>query len=480
MDFPIEFAERMEQILKTEYAAFTEVFENGESVKGLRVNTAKLTADQLLRESPFPLTAIPYTKDGFIVAREDAAGKHPYHHAGVYYMQDPGAMATVAAIPDEVLDADSMKVLDLCSAPGGKSTELAARILPKNGILLSNEYNAQRSRILAGNIERMGLPNVCVTNLDTAVLAERYPDVFDLVVCDAPCSGEGMFRKNDRAIEEWSLSNVALSAARQREILGNGAACVAPGGYLLYSTCTYSIEENEQNVAHFLSEHPDFSLVPCKESVVRHTADGISDGIDTDADLTLCRRFYPHLTPGEGQFIALLRRDPDAPVKKHERSFDKSSRQSAGTGFTPPMKADLDAANAFLSETIGKTLPGIAFRGGNLILMPVLTANPLPIVSAGTVALGAAIGEARKGRIVPHHHFFMAYGREMKNQLILDPLDERVTRYLAGEEIEIPSSLSGFTAVLLSVGETAVTLGGGKASGGRLKNYYPKGLRAHL
>ena len=481
MEFPIEFAERMERILKTEYAAFTEVFENGESVKGLRVNTAKLDADQLLKESPFPLTRIPYTRDGFIVAREDAAGKHPYHHAGVYYMQDPGAMATVAAIPDEVLDADLLKVLDLCSAPGGKSTELAARILPKNGILLSNEYNAQRCRILAGNIERMGLPNVCVTNLDTAVLAENYPDVFDLVVCDAPCSGEGMFRKNDRAIEEWSLQNVALSAARQREILQNGAACVAPGGYLLYSTCTYSIEENEQNVAELLKSHPEFSLVPCKESVVRHTADGISDGIDTDADLTLCRRFYPHLTPGEGQFIALFRKDPDAPVKKRaERTTrDKNRRQPSETGFATPAKADLDAANAFLSETIGRTLSGIGFRGGNLILMPVFAVNPLPVVPVGTAALGAAIGESRKGRIVPHHHFFMAYGSEMQNQLVLDPDDERVTRYLAGEEIEIPSSLSGFTAVLLRVGDTAVTLGGGKASGGKLKNYYPKGLRTH-
>jgi NOL1/NOP2/fmu family ribosome biogenesis protein len=288
-----------------------------------------------------------------------------------------------------------------------------------------------------------------------------------------------MFRKNDRAIEEWSLSNVALSAARQKEILKNGAACVAPGGYLLYSTCTYSIEENEQNVADFLSAHPEFSLVPCKESVVRHTADGISDGIDTDADLTLCRRFYPHLTPGEGQFIALFRRDPDAPVRKPEKARDKSHRQPAGTGFASPAKADLDAANAFLSETIGKTLPGIGFRGGNLILMPVLAVNPLPTLPTGTVALGTAIGEARKGRIVPHHHFFMAYGKEMKNQLVLDPSDERVTRYLAGEEIDIPSERSGFTAVLLRVGETAVTLGGGKASGGRLKNYYPKGLRTH-
>ena len=472
MEFPIAFAERMKRLLGTEYDRFYEAFAKEDAVKGLRVNAAKLPFDAFATASPFPLREIPYVRGGFIVDGECGAGKHPYHHAGAYYMQDPGAMATVAALPADVLSQSGLRVLDLCAAPGGKTTQLASEILPRGGILLANEYNASRARILAGNVERMGLPNVCVTNLDTAVLKETYPDTFDLVVCDAPCSGEGMFRKNDRAIEEWNEGNVRASAERQRTILENGAACVTPGGYLLYSTCTYATEENEENVVHFLSSHPDFSLVPCADAVVSVTASGVS-AVSDAFDLSLCRRFYPHLSLGEGQFIALMRRDADAPVKKRE----KRKNAPKETDLAAPQKQELDAANAFLRETLGRPLCGIGIRGGTLVAIPVWETNPLPSVPVGTVALGAAIGEARKGRVVPHHHFFTAFGAEMQNRVVLDPSDERVAAYLGGEEIAVDAAQSGYCAVMLSVGAEAITLGGGKASGGRLKNYYPKGLR---
>lgn len=466
MELPIAFATRMKKLLGAEYNSFYEEFCREEAVKGLRVNLRKVSARTFTAHAPFSLEALPYADGGFIVPASAGAGKHPYHAAGAYYMQDPGAMAAVAAIPDAVFDRKGMRVLDLCAAPGGKTTQLASRA-PEGSIILSNEYHAQRSRILASNVERMGLTSVCVTNLDTAVLAELYPDVFDLVVCDAPCSGEGMFRKNDRAILEWNEGNVRMCAERQREILGSGAKCVSPGGYLLYSTCTYSVEENEAVVAAFLSEHPDFSLVPCADAVAFCTSDGVTDGFS--AELSLCRRFYPHVSKGEGQFIALLYRSEEARAELRRGVKDD--------GFTRPSRQDASAIEDFLKEALGHTLPAISVRGGNAVTIPAWETAPLPCIPSGIVALGAAIGEVRKGRIVPNHHFFMAFGAEMQSRVILDCDDARVMRYLAGEEIDVPAECKGYTAVLLRIGDTAVSLGGGKASGGRLKNYYPKGLR---
>lgn len=466
MDLPILFTDRMKRLLREEYEDFYRSFCSEKAVKGIRVNTEKLSCDAFVKNSSFSLEEIPYVRGGFIIPLENEAGKHAYHHAGAYYMQDPGAMAAVAAIPDEVFSRRGIRVLDLCAAPGGKTMQLASR-MSKDGIILSNEYNGERSRILAGNVERMGLKNVVVTNLDSAALAREYIDTFDLVVCDAPCSGEGMFRKNDRAIEEWSEQNVQMCAQRQKEILGNAAKCVAPGGYLLYSTCTYSVEENEGVVADFLSRNGEFSLVPCADAVVQCTSDGVTE--DFSEDFALCRRFYPHVSKGEGQFAALLRRSEDARTERRKPVKDD--------GFSRPSKPDLAATEAFLRETLGHTLPALGVRRGYVHTLPVWETNPLPALPLGAVALGVSIGEVRKGRIVPHHQFFMAYGNEMKSRVELDVDDVRVARYLAGEEIDVPAECKGYTAVLLRVGDETITLGGGKASLGRLKNYYPKGLR---
>ena len=468
MELPISFSDRMKRLLGAEYGDFYRALCCETAVKGLRVNTEKVSVEAFLSSSPFSssLEQIPYADGGFIVSASVEAGKHPYHHAGVYYMQDPGAMAAVAAIPDSVFEKHGMRVLDLCAAPGGKTTQLVSR-LPKDSILVSNEYNAERSRILVGNVERMGLKNICVTNLDSAALRKEYVGTFDLVVCDAPCSGEGMFRKNDRAIEEWSEGNVRMCAERQREILLNAAKCVAPGGYLLYSTCTYSLEENEEAVRELLTRCDEFTLVPCASPVISCTADGITENFGED--YALCRRFYPHVSKGEGQFVSLLRQSEDARVERV-----KPQKESA---LTRPSRSEHLAIEAFLSETLGHTLPAIGTRNGYARTLPVWEMNPLPSLPLGTIACGVAIGEVRKDRIVPHHQFFMAYGSEMNSRVILDCADERVTRYLSGEEIDVPSECKGYTAVLLRVGDEAVTLGGGKASGGRLKNYYPKGLR---
>lgn len=457
----------MEALLGDQYADFLEVLQNEDSVKGLRVNTHKLDARELVENSPFELEKIDYVEGGFIVSDEAGAGKHPYHHAGAYYMQDPGAMSAVAAVPDELWETEGLKILDLCAAPGGKTTQLAAKCADKGGVVLSNEYVTARSRILAGNVERMGLPNVMVTNLDSKYIAEWYPNLFDLVVVDAPCSGEGMYRKNDNAISEWSLENVRMCAERQNEIIENAARCVAPDGYMLYSTCTYSTEENEGVVAAFLDAHPDFSLCPCNGLVVERTADGIDITDGGRAELSLCRRFYPHVCRGEGQFAALFKRNSNC----------ESRGDLVKNAAVSPSKADKLAADAFMKETVGKAFDGICVVGGNLALCQVLFENGLPLPPFGLVSAGVTLGECRKGRIIPHHHYFTAYGCQFTSRYAAEPDSEAVLRYISGEEIEIPSELSGYTALLLKVGNAEITLGGGKAVGGRLKNYYPKGLR---
>lgn len=467
MQLPIAFEHRMKHLLGSEYEAFATALTEESAVKGLRVNEHKTTLRDFLASAPFAVEPIGHVQNGFIVDESAGAGKHPYHHAGVYYMQDPGAMATVAALPDALWARDGLKILDLCAAPGGKTTQLAAACAARGGVVLANEYVSARSRILAGNVERMGLDNVCVTNTDSKFLAAWYPDFFDVVVVDAPCSGEGMFRKNDLAISEWSPENVALCATRQREILENAVQCVADGGYLLYSTCTYAPEENEEMVAWMLRKHPDFVICDCAPDVVAKTADGIDVTDENMPELKQCRRFYPHRSRGEGQFVALLRRD--CGIGGHGK-LTKDCAVALG-------KSDLAVAETFMKEAVGRVLPGLCMCGGNAVLFPAGRAMKFPIPPAGVVAVGATLGELRKGRIVPHHHFFMAYGKECESNLILDADDALIRGYLAGEEIVCPNDLSGYTAVLLRMGEATVTLGGGKAVGGRLKNYYPKGLR---
>ncbi len=464
MDLPIAFAERMKRLLGSEYDAFFDALNTERAVKGLRVNTHKVSVEAFVAHAPFELTPIPYVTGGFIVAEDAQAGKHPYHQAGAYYMQDPGAMSAVAAVPRGFWETRGLRVLDLCAAPGGKTTQMAALCERGGGVVLANEYVSARSRILASNVERLGLSNVCVTNTDASHIAAQYPDVFDLVAVDAPCSGEGMYRKNDLAISEWSEENVFMCAARQREILESAVRCVSPGGYLLYSTCTYSTEENEEIVAWLLRTYADFSIASCDAAVVAHTASGLTDFDARGEDLSLCRRFYPHVSAGEGQFVALLKRAD-------------GEREAVRRIELPALPKSLSrTADEFLTEALGRTLSPLLLRHGMLSAFPAVaqTAFPLP---AQTVAVGVPLGEERKGRIVPHHHFFMSFGKECRSRVVLSPDDARVRKYLAGEEIDVPADLKGYTAVLLSLGDELLTLGGGKAVGGRLKNYYPKGLR---
>ena len=453
---PEGFKKKMKTVLGDEYPEFISALEGGEAVRGMRANLIKTTPEKLVGDGEFKLEPIPYVENGFILREERAMGASPYHHAGMIYMQDPGAMASAAA-----LDIQSdWWVADLCAAPGGKSSQIAER-LSKDGFLLSNEYVPKRAKIIVGNFERLGIKNAMVTSLDTSRLAEMYDGVFDLVVVDAPCSGEGMFRKSEEAIEDWSEENVRNCAERQREILKNAEGLVKPGGYLLYSTCTYSPEENEQTLALFLGDNPDFHLVRVKEKLEKMTRQAIKSYAPNVENIEYARRFYPHVSDGEGQFLALMQRE-DNPSKKSRILYKDEAK--------PLSKQESAMIASFFKETLINTPDGrVAKVGENIVLIP----HTCPVPRGSVFMSGVLLGEIKGTTFFPHHQFFSAYAHLFRARLELRRGDARVEKYLAGEEIDADGNIKGWCAITFE----GAALGGGKASGGKVKNHYPKGLR---
>ncbi len=447
----------MKTLLGEAYPRFEAEAEREEPVKGIRVNITKMTVSDFLSETPHTLSPIPYAPDGFILTDDVRIGKLPEHHAGIIYSQDPGAMSAVCAANIGV----GMKVLDLCAAPGGKSGQAAARI-GDGGFLLSNEFVPKRAKITVGNFERLGIKNAVVTSLDTSELTRLFKSFFDVVIADVPCSGEGMFRKSVEAGEEWNEENVRMCAERGAEILENASALAAPDGIIIYSTCTYSLEENEITVDNFLKRHPECSLMPVNEAVSASTADGIKiDG--ACCDLSLTRRFYPHISKGEGQFIALIKKSGNTD-EKPTILYKDSTR--------PPSREEIAATEKFFAENLIEKPKGrVAKYGDNLVLI----SHGVPIPPKAVFSSGVLIGNVEKGLLFPHHQFFSAYGSLFKRRENLTRGDSRTEKYLHGEEIAATdASGNGWCAILFN----GAPLGGGKASGGRIKNHYPKGLRS--
>ena len=447
-DLPIEYKNRMKTLLGDEFADYERALREV-PVKGFRVNTDKISLEDFEKINIFGSEKIPYVKGGYYLDYEKA-GNHPYHHAGMIYIQEPGAMA-----PAECIDIKpDWKILDMCAAPGGKSTQLRNK-LGEKGILVSNEIVSSRCKILTGNIERLGLKNTVTTCMDTSKLARLYPGTFDLIMVDAPCSGEGMFRKEEIAVDEWSQSNVNMCASRQAEILDNAVTCLRDGGYIIYATCTFSLEENEMTVDSFLRRHTDFELVRVRKEVEESTADGISfDGCETE-NISFARRFYPHKAKGEGQFMAVLHNkyqsaSPYPAVKKQPCKIDKTVTDFLGSVLT-----DYDESNVMIYN-------------GN----PVYFTPDFPVDKGTAFACGVTIGEIRKNYIQPHHQFFMAMGEKFKRKIELAPESEEIKKYLHGEEIEVDCE-NGWAVITTN----GCSVGGVKVVGGRAKNHYPKGLR---
>lgn len=446
----MEFTDRMKELLGGEYAELERAL--GEpAVRGFRVNTKKVSSEDTGLISVFGTERIPYVRSGYYLDLE-RAGNHPFHHAGMIYIQDPGAMAPVECVdirPD-------WRVLDMCAAPGGKSSQIASS-LGDGGVLVSNEIVPSRCRILTGNIERLGLRNTVTTCLAPARIARQFPRYFDLVVVDAPCSGEGMFRKGDVAVQEWSVQNVERCAARQAEILEQAALTVKRGGYILYSTCTYSIEENEMNVDLFLRRHPQYVLERVSERVEMCTAPGIDLEGCACRDIGRARRFYPHIGRGEGQFMALL--------KNTEEPRQEDGRTASAKKTAPPDKEVL----AFLSDVLVDPDPReVRMYNGK----PVIFTADAALEDGVAFSFGVTVGEVRRGYVLPHHQLFSAMGTRFKRKLELPPESEQMARFLRGEEFEADCE-SGWCAVTTH----GCAIGGVKVVGGIAKNHYPKGLR---
>ena len=447
---PEQFKERMRLILGDEYDAFITALES-ERTSALRLNPLKASEDMLSTLAPFAPQKIPHIDNGFRYTGT-GIGNTPAHHAGAIYVQDAGAMCAVEALTL----FPRARVLDVCASPGGKSTQAAAKI-GKEGFLVANEYVASRAKILVENFERLGLPSAMVLNLDTKELGEMFDGYFDAVICDAPCSGEGMFRKTDEAAAHWSEENIRMCAERQLGILLNIKNTVRVGGELLYSTCTYAPEENEEVVRSFLRACPEFVLSPVPEKIEEETAPALSiEGVE---NITYARRFYPHRSEGEGQFIALFKRI----------SGDNLQTILYKDASKPLVKEQQRIIDDFLQDVlINPEIVHPRELAGRLLHI----GGGMPIPQKKVFMGGVLLGEIRGKNFFPSHQFFSVFGKQFKRQVLLREGDERVGAYLHGEEISADVG-NGWCAVLY---EGAV-LGGGKASSGRVKNHYPKGLR---
>lgn len=460
MSFPLPaaFRQRMQTLLGDESGVFFESYTQPLR-RGLRVNTCKCAAERFWELFALPLSPVPFAPDGFWVGGDLRAGADPLHHAGAYYMQEPSAMSAVTLLAPR----PGERVLDLCAAPGGKSTQIAAA-LRGQGVLWSNEYVRSRAQILQQNLERCGVTNAVVSSADAQTVCDALDGWFDAVLVDAPCSGEGMFRKEPAALEQWSLDNIRLCAGRQRDILRAAARAVRPGGRLVYSTCTFAPEENECQLALLLAEHPEFELADGGVTFGRpafsweQVAAFAPAGTPEPANLSYARRILPQ-DGGEGHFLALLRHKGDAVCST--------------AAYAPPRTDESARACAELYAACFCTPPRGHFVtvGGTVRLLP---EGLPPLNGTGVLTAGVAVGEICKNRVEPCHSVFMAaMPDDCRSVCRLEQDDARVTAFLRGEEIAVPEECRGWTAVAVA----DVVTGFGKASGGRLKNRYPKGLR---
>ncbi len=455
---PIAYTKRMEALLGEEYPRYLEEMEKTPT-KALHINRYKACKTPLGERFPGGLTPIPYAEDGYYIEGNLPLGKHPLHHGGAYYMQDPSSMVPVCSADVK----EGMRVLDLCAAPGGKSTQLANRI-GEGGILVSNEIVPSRCTVLGGNGERMGLTNQIITSTDAPTLGAAYSGFFDVVVVDAPCSGEGMFRKYPEAVGEWSPQNVTACQKRQLEILEGIEGALKPGGELIYSTCTFSLEENEEVVREFLLRHPGYRLLPVPDAVKAVTAPGVllPEG-DCDTVTSIhqhTRRFYPHSGRGEGQFVARFQKgEGDTPKTKQQKK----------SALKPLSKEEARVFEAFLQETVGDAalLEDAVVLKGNICLVP----KGVPVFEGITYGAGVRAGRVEKGRFIPEHWFSMAYGSRFLHKIDFACDDPNLFRYLRGETF--PHEGRGWGCVLVD----GCPVGLVKISGGVCKNHYPKGLR---
>ena len=437
---PEAYVRRMRRLLGERYDDYIATFDEP-AARGLLINTRKIREEDFDRLFPLPSEPIAYCHAARRIFSEEKVGGDPYHAAGLYYMQDPGAMSSVAALPHI-----GERVLDVAAAPGGKT--IAAALASEGSFIVANEINFSRAKILLQNVERLGLTNVAVTSLTPQDLGRYCTETFDTMIADLPCSGEGMFRKEDAALEAWNENINRMNADRQREILDAVLPALKKGGTLLYSTCTYATEENEEIVDYLIREH-GMRLIDPRPAVLPFT----TGGANGEARV---RRFYPHIAAGEGQFFAVL-------VKEGEALTHLKSIPSKVT------VNELRKIRDFTDKYLDEDFPSVVKQGESYYAThPLSRTVPVRYLSEGV-----RLGELKGDRFVPHHNLYTAFGARFRNREDLTIDDPRLKKYLYGEEIEARSAREGYVAVTLC----GYPLGGGKCVDGVIKNHYPKGLR---
>ncbi len=454
-NLPPEFLTRLKLQLGPEYDSFIASYAEAPDI-GLRVNTLKLTPQDFAQISPFALTPIPWTLAGFTLPTTERPGKHPYHAAGLYYLQDPAAMA-VAELADPQPDE---RVLDLSAAPGGKATHLAA-LMQGQGVLIANDIHPRRVQDLAKNLERWGVQNAMILNETPDRLVDHFGAYFDKVLVDAPCSGEGMFRKDPGAIAEWTPKLVESCAVRQDAILSAAAKLVAPGGRLVYSTCTFAPEEDEGTIARFLEAHPDFELVDLPDFA--GFAPGRPDWLSAPIrdDLRRVVRLWPHKAPGEGHFIAVVAR----------RSGAGRSRVAAQR-VPPILQALQPYFDVFAAAALNwrPDFNRLALRGSQLYYLPEIGPD---LHGLRVIHWGSLIGTFKKNRFEPANAFAMMLRLEDAAQQVSWAAQAPETQaYLRGE-VQPSTGKNGWVLV----GVDGFPLGWGKRVQNRLKSHLPKWLR---
>lgn len=452
MNLPITFQEKMKKLLgEEEYTKYLESFEQ-KNKSGLRVNTSKISVEDFLKICPFELEPVPWTTNGFYYNPELQPAKHPFYFAGLYYLQEPSAMSPAAFLPVE----EGERVLDLCAAPGGKTTELGVKLNGK-GVLITNDISNSRAKALLKNVELFGLSNAIVLSEPPAKLASRFGGYFDKILIDAPCSGEGMFRKDPPIMKNWEKTGVEFYANLQREILPEAIKMLRPGGMLLYSTCTFSPEENEQSIEYLLSLDEGLSLVELP----------MFDGFDTghpewgltgNEELKKTRRIWPHKVAGEGHYVALLKKSEDSmPLGSYTPyPYKKPKLPKEVMEFMEKTKITIDERRLLVNQDYVYYLPE----------------DLADFTGLRTLRSGLFLGIIKKNRFEPSQALAMALSKEgFDNAISIE--EEQWVKYLKCETIPVEGGKDGMALICAK----DYPLGWGKNSKGTLKNKYRAGWR---
>lgn len=459
MELPAAFLAQMQELLGEEYTDYMNSFQE-KRIYGLRLNRMKINQEAFAAISPFDVEQIPWIDNGYFYQGDVKPGKHPYYFAGMYYLQEPSAMTPANRLPVEQGD----KVLDICAAPGGKSTELAAK-LNGTGLLVSNDISNSRAKALLKNLELFGTTNAIIMSESPHKMVGQFREYFDKILIDAPCSGEGMFRKEPAVIKSWVQNGTEFYEKLQREIVTYALQMLKPGGMLLYSTCTFNPGEDEGTVMYMRKICPELQILPIEgyEGFCPGRPDVVEDG---DEELRKCVRIFPHKMQGEGHFLALLQKGTG---EKQQSASVKSSKVSREV-------AAMEDLHKFLRDVdMEIDLSKVTLRGENVLYLPcdVPDLKGLRILRSGLL-----LGEYRKGRFEPSQALAMALQAGQYAHCVNLPVsDERVIRYLKGETIEVEDltdkSLKGWQLVCVD----NYPLGWAKGNGTSLKNKYLAGWR---